>query len=334
MTFTPALNGVIVALVFLPLLAFAVWRLVRARSAGGRLDWALRVVMVIAALGLVLRPGIPGGQTQTLTTSVDVVFVVDTTSSMAAEDWRGGEQRLAGVKEDIASLLDDFAGARFALVSFDSAPQLRVPFTSDASAVDSAVGALSTEITLYSQGSDIGNAAPLLVDMLSRAAEAAPERSRVLFYLGDGEQTASSSPTSLEGVARWLNGGSVLGYGTEEGGRMLERQSYVLDDEGGALYIQDPSTGEDALSRIDIPALESIASQLGVGFQHRVAGTEVQVPSVTASTVPVADGGSTGSVLELYWIFAAVLLVLVLRELVLLALAATRMREASGGGRP
>lgn len=40
-------------------------------------------------------------------------------------------------------------------------------------------------------------------------------------------------------------------------------------------YIQDPSTGEDALSRLDEQMLRSLASQLGLAYVHRTAGSPV-----------------------------------------------------------
>lgn len=40
-------------------------------------------------------------------------------------------------------------------------------------------------------------------------------------------------------------------------------------------YIQDPGTGEDALSRLDEQTLRSLASQLGLPYVHRSAGAPV-----------------------------------------------------------
>ncbi len=63
-----------------------------------------------------------------------------------------------------------------------------------------------------------------------------------------------------------VSGGAVLGYGTEEGGRMriyTGRES-MLDQ-----FIQDPETEQDAVSRIDEDALRSIADDLDVAYVHR-----------------------------------------------------------------
>src|SRR5690606_39283043 len=57
-------------------------------------------------------------------------------------------------------------------------------------------------------------------DTLRAATKSSPDRSRMVFYLGDGEQTSSGEPESFKGGAKYVDGGAVLGYGTAEGGPM------------------------------------------------------------------------------------------------------------------
>src|SRR5690606_8042606 len=58
------------------------------RSGGpGRGIWVLRLGMIVVVFAMLLRPGIPGGTSQTLATDTDIVIVVDTTASIIAEDW-------------------------------------------------------------------------------------------------------------------------------------------------------------------------------------------------------------------------------------------------------
>lgn len=102
--------------------------------------------------------------------------------------------------------------------------------------------------------------------------------------------------------ASLVNGGAVLGYGTDQGGRMKEKSSYSADEATG--YIQDRS-GEnagDAVSRIDEDTLRGIAAQLGVPYVHRAAGDAV-APMMQAAR-PGALKEATESVegrVELYW---------------------------------
>ena len=97
MIFQPVLPLILVVLLCGAVAAAAVWMLVRAPRIGGervtdrraiaahRSLWALRLLMVLACFAMLLRPGIPGGATQTLATDTDIVLVVDTTASIVAE---------------------------------------------------------------------------------------------------------------------------------------------------------------------------------------------------------------------------------------------------------
>ena len=102
MIFQPVLPVFLILLLCAGVAGVAVWMLVRAPRAGGevvtdrralavhRSLWALRLVMVLACAVMLLRPGLPGGSTQTLATDTDIVLVVDTTASIVAEDWDDG----------------------------------------------------------------------------------------------------------------------------------------------------------------------------------------------------------------------------------------------------
>ncbi len=211
MILQPVLHPILLALLCAVPAFFVVRALVRGPSRG---LWALRLGMIVVVFVMLLRPGIPGGTSETLATDTDVVIVVDTTASIVAEDWAGDRPRIDGVRADVQAIVDEYPGARFALISFDAAAQLRLPLTTDATALISSLDVLRPEVTDQSRGSSIGIANRMLADTLAAAAEASPERGRMVFYLGDGEQTASSEPESFASSAKYVDGGAVLGYGT------------------------------------------------------------------------------------------------------------------------
>ena len=98
------------------------------------------------------------------------------------------------------------------------------------------------------------------------AAKASPERARMAFYLGDGEQTASREPESFASSAKYVDGGAVLGYGTTEGGPM-KKTTGAGAAAGGYIEYQ----GAPAMSVIDEDNLRQVSEQLGVEYQHRTA---------------------------------------------------------------
>jgi Ca-activated chloride channel family protein len=253
---------------------------------------------------------------------------------MAAEDYGpAGEPRLVGVRADIAEIASRLSGARFSLITFDAETVQRLPLTTDTSALVSGAEALNQEVTIYSSGSSISAPAGYLAERLAGDAEQYPDRTRVLFYLGDGEQTVARAPDSFEPVGTFVDEGAVLGYGTESGGRMRQFNGYD-DGEADRPYITWFSDGgmQDAVSRIDEVALASIATQLGVDYLHRTAEEPIDealvgitVGNVSAEREPVVDTP------EFYWIFAIGFGMLALTEIGALAVALRDLRRLEGG---
>jgi Ca-activated chloride channel family protein len=186
----------------------------------------------------------------------------------------------------------------------------------------SSLDVILPEITDQSRGSSISIANRMLTSTLSAAAKSSPDRGRMVFYLGDGEQTSSGEPETFRGSAKYVDGGAVLGYGTAEGGPMKKTTGRAPSP--GGEYIQ--YQGERALSVIDEDNLEKISEQLGVQYQHRTADAEIALPEAPTSTTDYATSGEVGNVIELYWILALVLIVLVALELARATMLVTRLR--------
>lgn len=330
--------------VMVPLIAaaglFLVWRLVKAareRPAGSSQlrEWLFRSALVLLLLAAALRPGVPGGSSQAAAADVNVFFVVDTSSSIAAEDYGDGAPRLDGVRQDIMAIADELAGARFSLLTFDSNAIVRMPLTTDTTALDTSVSVLQPQVTAFSKGSSVTAAGTLLAERLRAARDSHPERPRLVYYLGDGEQTSAKAPAAIRLDGGLVDGGAVLGYGTADGGRMKENTGQDSGQDAGAGYIQDRSsgTGKDALSVIDEGRLQGIAGQLGVPYVHRSAGDPV-APMMQAADpgdferVP-ADGGVAGRT-ELYWLLAAGVFLLALREAFLVLRQWRQLRPGAG----
>ncbi|MFF1383119.1 vWA domain-containing protein [Arthrobacter sp. NPDC058288] len=316
MTFQPIWPWWIMLPVVVAVVVFLTWTAVRGRLRGAGLRGLLLPAGLVALLLLAaLRPGVPGGSVRAAATDVNVFFVVDTTSSISAEDYGKGSPRLDGVRKDIMAIAGELAGARFSMITFDSQAVVRMPLTTDTSALDTLTGVLEPQITMYSTGSSVTAARTVLNERLGAARESHPERARIVYYFGDGEQTSGKAPEPMNVDASLVNGGAVLGYGTGQGGRMKEKTSYSTDEATG--YIQDRSgeSAGDAVSRIDEDTLRGIAAQLGVPYVHRAAGDGV-APMMQAAR-PGALKEATESLegrVELYWAPALAAFLLALWE--------------------
>lgn len=325
MTWNPIFHPALLVLIALALLAVTIAGLLRARTSGGRLSWMARIGVAALLPLACLRPGIGSAQAPVVETEADVVFLVDTTASMVAEDWDGAP-RMDGAREDIMALSQLHPGARFSLITFAQEAQQRLPFTNDASALQAAVTTMRPEITRHSSGSSVTAANELLASTLESAREAGPHRLRVVYYLGDGEQTSQDPPGSFSLAAPDVSGGLVLGYGTQQGGPMRETLGGVAT--APPAYIQDPAGG-NAISRIDEGNLQQIAADLGIEYQHRLPGEALREVPLESAPAPRSESDVERS-FDLYWILSILIFLLLLREAWVLARGIIELRNAGG----
>ena len=163
-------------------------RVVRSGVTAHLVRWLLAAVLVTA---IALDPATTGGASEAERTSADVLFVVDSTSSMAAVDYDGASQRLAGVRADILELAAEFRGAHFALVRFDSQARMELPWTTDLGALETAVSVIRQERAVYSRGSSLDLPNPVIDEMIPGPRSGwlrRGRRTRSSFYFSDGEE--------------------------------------------------------------------------------------------------------------------------------------------------
>lgn len=290
-------------------------------------DWRLRASMLVIAVLIAIRPGLgEAEETEAAPGSeLEVLLVVDETVSMSALDHAGVRSRLEGVRDDLTEITGALPNARFAVLTFGRTAQLELPFTSDPDAVDAAVEGMAREPLLAGRGSTMDKPLRLMRRVLTRAAEQHPERTRVVVFASDGENTAAGvRQRSFAGLADVVDAGAVFGYGTAKGGLM------PTGGEPPWTFVRDLSTGKDAVSRMDGANLERIADQLGLDYAHRTSsgGLEKWARALAgADDDPSGDGEAKH---ELYWLLAVLLAGLVTVELRGGLLALREAREAVG----
>ncbi len=309
------------------------WRLIRGQKRSSR-TWLAPGIAITGLLALIgANPSVPGGYAPGGMRNLDVVIVVDRTASMSSLDYEGDKTRLDGVRQDLAKLVASLQGARMTLLTFGANTQVTVPFTTDSTSITQALSILDQEIALYAQGSALNQPVETLASLLAKEQAAHPTRGRLLFYVSDGEQTASQSVASFATLATRIDGGGVLGYGSEAGGKMKSYYGASLYGGSplvGSQYVTD-AQGEPALSRYDGHALEQIAAQLKVPYQHRISSDQALTTFFTDSHAEII-AHSHREVLDyipMYWA-GALLLVMVLLGWVITLLPVMR----SGVKRP
>lgn len=293
-------------------------------------SWGTRAVAALMLMTAGFRPSAQSvSPSESYNNRYNVYFVVDLTSSMAAEDWAEGDTRLDGVREDINNLLDDYAGAKFSLITFSSYANVRTPLTPDSSALASAVNTVLPEITQYSSGSSISTPKELLEKTLQAEAELDPEneRANIVLYFGDGEQTVEAEPESFASVSEYVSSAKVYGYGTEQGGKMKEQTGIFISGSKEPSYITDAS-GQEGISVIDEDNLKKIADELGGTYEYRTADEPIN-PAILSDADKIElekkEESNINNTVEYYWVPLIPFLLIMLVEAGLLLRRASRL---------
>jgi Ca-activated chloride channel family protein len=290
-------------------------------------NWNIRIAMAVLAVLIAVRPGLPSGNATEVPrgSDLEVLLVVDETLSMSALDHAGVRSRLEGVREDLTQVTKALPDSQFALIGFGHDASVDLPFTSDPGAVSRAVTGIAREPMLAGTGTVLDRPLPLMHSVLSGIAKQYPDRRRVVIFVSDGENTlAGARQASYAGLAKYIDAGAVLGYGTLGGGRM------PTGGEPPWTFVRDQSTGKDAVSRADEPNLRKIAKQLGVEYAYRGGSGDLTEWAQGLARGGPDDPGQEDDKREVYWILALVLAALAVVELRLDVLAWRAAKEVAG----
>lgn len=309
------------------LLGLSVWQLIlRFRHKSNTLAWARRSAIVACLIMMSIGTSVPGGMSPAGMLNLDVIFAVDTTISSGAEDYTGSKPRLDGMKKDLLALTEKMSGARFSIVTFDAKSTVLLPMTSDRSSVDVMLASLDREHSAYSKGSSIDQPIDAVLKQLVIDKKQNPQRPNIVFYLGDGEQTAKNTPKSFDSLSSFVSGGAVLGYGTSTGAKMKKNYGYYTGnidpckDIYGSCYIEwyEPLSNQpiDAISKINESALQKIAGEMKVGYVNRNDGGNIGSLVDLSKIESIAQSSRQVSYyVNLYWVFALPVIGLLLWEL-------------------
>ncbi len=266
----PVLSNYIVIPILAVLLIFLVVTVLRRKDkVWKKVLSVFRLVLILTLVFLLnLRPSIKRYNAEIELKNIDVLFVVDTTISMWAEDYGDKAQRMEGVQETCDYILQELAGSNFALIRFDNRAQILAPFTQDGRSVSDAFSTIKQPDTYYATGSNLNVPYDDMKDLLISSSKK-DERKTVVFFISDGEITDDSKLQSYAELEQYVDGGAVLGFGTKEGGKMQADNGYSRK------YIQDREKNADAVSVLDEENLKKIAQDLQVEYLNVRNASEV-----------------------------------------------------------
>lgn len=275
----------------------------------------IRQFLIVALVFVInLRILVPGGSESTKTQTMDlyVVFVVDDTISMVAQDYHDGSPRLDAVKNDCKKIIQNLYGAKFAVISFHNDGNQLCPFTDDADYAISIIDSITPLSTYYARGTSINVCQGVMRGTLERAKKR-EDGPVVVFFISDGEMTGEEHLASFKDMAKLVDAGAVLGYGSAAGGKM-----YVRDWDDEYVVLQDTSTypSRDAISRIDEQNLKQIALDLEIPYMNMNDGASLDgiIRDISKNATVSTEVGVGKGYRETYPFFVIPLMVLLVWE--------------------
>lgn len=267
-----------------------------------------RVLIVLLTAAILIRPMREVQDANIETRNIDVLFVVDETISMWAEDYDGNKPRMDGVLDFCRGVMDDLSGANFALIVFENRSRILAPFTQDAVTVGDAMNLITVPDTEYARGSTL-NTPYADMERLLRSSAAKDKRITAVFFLSDGEITDNSQLMSFKDLAGMIDYGAVLGCGTAEGGIMKDSYGFTIRDRG---------TYDHAVSCLDENVLQQLAQDLNLPYVHLEKDTDLQYleEAILAESAMVSGTQKAVSYKDLYYLFTVPLILLLLWEII------------------
>jgi Ca-activated chloride channel family protein len=213
------------------------------------------VVAGVACLALALaRPLVGFRWEETKRRGLDVLFAVDTSRSMLAQDVK--PDRLTRAKMAVEDLLAKMDGDRTGLIAFAGNSFLQCPLTLDYDAFRQSLEALDTRI-IPRGGTDIAAA----IHEAEAALEGNGNNDRILVLLTDGEDLEGSALEAARAAGK--NGLKIFTVGVgSSGGELIP----AIDEKGGTQFVKDAS-GQFVKSHLDESMLKQIAEATGAMYQ-------------------------------------------------------------------
>ncbi|WP_443634687.1 VWA domain-containing protein [Candidatus Marifrigoribacter sp. Uisw_064] len=199
---------------------------------------------------------------------VDVVFALDVSKSMLAEDI--APNRIDKSKQLVTQIINSLAGDRIGIIGYAGSAFPQVPITTDFSSAKLFLSSMNTDM-VSSQGTAITQA----IEMAQTYYNDEDQANRVLFLISDGEDHEGNVVQIAEEASKLGIRIFTIGVGTEQGGPIPIKRNGILQN-----YKRDQNN-EQVITRLNNETLEEIAD---VGNGEYIDGTNTKevVETVTA----------------------------------------------------
>ncbi|MFD2586650.1 VWA domain-containing protein [Croceitalea marina] len=195
---------------------------------------------------------------------VDIVFAVDVSKSMLAEDI--APNRIEKSKRLVSEIINQLASDRIGIIAYAGQAYPQLPITTDYGAAKMFLQSMNTDM-LSSQGTAINSA----IELATTFYDDAEQTNRVLFIISDGED--HSEGTTIDAVEKATENGIrifTIGVGKPKGAPIPIKRRGVVES------LKKNSQGEVVITKLNETVLDAIAQE-GNGQYINGSNTEEAV---------------------------------------------------------
>lgn len=183
---------------------------------------------------------------------VDIVFAIDVSKSMLAEDI--APSRLEKAKQIVSQIINQLGSDRIGIIGYAGSAYPVLPITTDYAVAKMYLQNMNTDM-VSSQGTAISEAISLAAQSFDN-----PATSKVLVLISDGEDHEQGYEQAIEEAKAQNIKIITIGLGTEKGGLIPIRYNGTIQG-----YKKD-NTGENVITRFNPATLKTIAEQSGGAY--------------------------------------------------------------------
>ena len=185
---------------------------------------------------------------------IDIVFAIDISKSMLAEDI--APNRLEKSKQIVSQIINNLGSDRIGIIAYSGSAFPILPITTDYNVAKMYLQSMNQGM-ISSQGSSLVEA----ITLSKTYFEGSPNTSKLMIMVSDGEDHSEGTEEAALEAKKMGMKIITIGVGTTAGGPIPNKRNGVIES-----FHRDKSTGEVVVTKLRPEALEAIAKAANGGY--------------------------------------------------------------------
>ena len=214
------------------------------------------VVLLLAFLGLIIalvNPKIGTKMETVKREGIDIVFAMDVSKSMLAEDV--APNRLDKSKQIVSQIINQLGSDRIGIVAYAGSAFPVLPITSDYSVAKMFLQSMNTEM-VSSQGTSLDDAIRLAITYFDEKSKT----SKLLVLISDGEDHSEDAQAAAEEASKAGLKIITISIGTEKGATIPLKRNGIVES------FQKDNNNQVVITKMNKESLEAIAKATKGGY--------------------------------------------------------------------